>query len=118
MDKRNKAEQFRKARKNLFKRCYKIGVTSDAEMFILVKRKGKSYTFTNTNVPLWEFQKIDYSKTVAKTAADFEPTCQQGKKVEFSRISGRNSALSTLGIKVPAAPQLDLCLLARQGRND
>ena len=58
MDKRNKAEQFRKARNNFFKRGYKIGIQSDAEMFILIKRKDKVYTFTNTNLPFYAYQAI------------------------------------------------------------
>jgi hypothetical protein len=58
MDKRNKAEQFRKARNNFFKRGYKIGIKSDAEMFILIKRKDKAYTFTNMNVPFCACQAI------------------------------------------------------------
>jgi hypothetical protein len=49
MDKRNKAEQFRKSKNNFFFRGYKIGIKSDVEMFILMKRKGKFYTFTNTD---------------------------------------------------------------------
>ena len=56
MNKRTKAEQFRKARNNFFKRGYKIGIQSDAEMFILIKRKDTSYTFSNTSHPFWTSQ--------------------------------------------------------------
>jgi hypothetical protein len=55
-EKRNKAEQFRKSKQNFFRRAYKIGVKSDTEIFILMKRKGRTYTFTNTNTPSWPSQ--------------------------------------------------------------
>ena len=125
-DKRNKAEQFRKSKKNFFKRGCKIGIKSDAEIFVLIKRKGKLYKFTNTNRPSWPSQaeivrstslKIpvnwplkDCSKATAKTAADFEPKPRQSKDTESSpAASGQDFALSALGIKAPTALRLDLC---------
>ncbi|RDL36279.1 uncharacterized protein BP5553_06891 [Venustampulla echinocandica] len=108
MDKRNKAEQFRKAKKNFFKRGYKIGLKSDAEIFILIKRKDKSYSFTNTNLPFCTCQAIDYNKTIAKTATDFEPTSSQERNTGFSQAICKDSALSILGIKAPTPPQLEL----------
>jgi len=60
----------------------------------------------------------DYSKTIAKTAADFEPTSRQGKNAGSTPAPGKHSALSTLGIKAPMVPQLDLCLRGgREGDN-
>lgn len=56
MEKRNKAKLFRKARKNYFRRGYKISVKSDAKIFILIKKNEKSYTFTNTSIPFFGFQ--------------------------------------------------------------
>jgi len=58
MDKRNKSEQFRKSKINFFKRGRKIGVNSDAEIFIWIRRKGKCYTFANTDLLPKEFQAI------------------------------------------------------------
>jgi hypothetical protein len=69
MDKRNKAEQFRKSRKNFFQRAYKIGIKSDVEMFILMKRKGKLYTFTNTDHSFWPSQVEIVGKWVDKIAS-------------------------------------------------
>jgi len=50
MEKRNKAEQFRKARNNFFKRGYQIGINSDTKMFIWMERKDKLYTFANMSL--------------------------------------------------------------------
>jgi len=47
MDTRAKSEQFRKRKKNYFKRGHSIGVTCNAELFVLFKRNGKFHTFTN-----------------------------------------------------------------------
>ena len=58
MDKRNKAEQFRKSKKNFFRKGYKIGITSNVEMWILMKRKGKNYTFTNTDTPFCQVEMV------------------------------------------------------------
>lgn len=44
---RNKAEQFRKAKKNFFRRGHEICFKSDAEMLILVKRNDKFHRFFN-----------------------------------------------------------------------
>ena len=51
MDKRNKMELFRKGRKNFFKRGYENGLKWDAEVFMFVKKKDKSWTFTNMSHP-------------------------------------------------------------------
>lgn len=69
MDKRNKAEQFRKSKNNFFRRAIRIGIKSDVEMFILMKRKGKSYTFTNTDDPFWPSQAKIVGKWVDKIAS-------------------------------------------------
>jgi hypothetical protein len=48
-DRRVKSEQFQKTRNNWFKRGFKIGYTSKAELWVVIKRKGKFYTMTNTD---------------------------------------------------------------------
>ncbi|XMA13702.1 hypothetical protein WAI453_006493 [Rhynchosporium graminicola] len=53
MDKRAKTEQFRKRKNNFFHRGYDIGVACDTEVFILFRRNGKFYTFTNTEKLVW-----------------------------------------------------------------
>lgn len=52
MDRRGKSEQFRKTRNNYFKRGFKIGDTSEAELWVVMKRKDKFFTFMNTDNPL------------------------------------------------------------------
>ena len=69
MEKRKKAEQFRKSKKNLFYRAYTIGIKSDVEMFISMKRNGKFYTFTNTDRPFWPSQVEMVGKQVDKIAS-------------------------------------------------
>lgn len=48
MEEKYKAEQFRKTKKNFFRRGHKIGITSNVEIFVSMRRKGRLYTFTNT----------------------------------------------------------------------
>lgn len=45
---RCEAERFRKSRNNFFFRGHKICVKSEAEMLILIKRRGKFYRFYTT----------------------------------------------------------------------
>jgi hypothetical protein len=47
MEKRAKSEQFRKRRNNYFQRGYDIGIACEAELFVLIRKKDKIYTFTN-----------------------------------------------------------------------
>lgn len=90
MEKKTKAEQFRKSKNNYFKRGYNIGKKSQVEIFVLMKRNDKFWTFINTDRPFWSSQADIVSQTVpelpshtakrlknrniavAKTAADFE----------------------------------------------
>lgn len=58
MDKRNKMELFRKGRKNFFKRGYENGLKWDAEVFMFVRKKDKSYTFTNMSHPFCTCQAV------------------------------------------------------------
>jgi hypothetical protein len=46
---RRKAEQFRKARNNYWRRGYEIGHKCGAEMLVLMRRNGKIYRFTNSD---------------------------------------------------------------------
>jgi hypothetical protein len=51
-------ELFRKGRKNFFKRGYENGLKWDAEVFMFVKKKDKSYTFTNMSHPFCTCQAV------------------------------------------------------------
>ncbi|KAH8772309.1 hypothetical protein BGZ57DRAFT_855392 [Hyaloscypha finlandica] len=134
MDKRAKSEQFRKRRNNYFQRGYDIGITCETDMFILFKRKGKFYTFTNMDELVWPTQeeivskiglKANYFKSdlhkqrnlvISKTAADFATTSRaknnasRANKTTSSlpNTSSNVSAFSALNIKTPESPQLDL----------
>jgi hypothetical protein len=46
---RNKAEQFRKARNNYFRRGHEICCKSEAEVLVLIRRKGKFYRFSSSD---------------------------------------------------------------------
>jgi hypothetical protein len=46
---RNKSEQFRKARNNYFKRGNEICQKSEAEILVLIRRRGKFYKFWNSD---------------------------------------------------------------------
>jgi hypothetical protein len=46
---RNKAEQFRKARNNYFRRGHEICHKSDADILVLIRRKGKFYRFSSSD---------------------------------------------------------------------
>ncbi|CZT53517.1 uncharacterized protein RSE6_15137 [Rhynchosporium secalis] len=132
MDKRAKAEQFRKRKNNFFHRGYDIGVACDTEVFILFRRNGKFYTFTNTEELVWTKEDIVsqmYSRrnsswsnpskqrnlVMSKTAVDYETTSRAQKKA--SKANKTNSSPSNtsedtsisrlLGMKAPESPQLD-----------
>lgn len=66
MMERDMSEQFRKSRNNYFKRGYQIGVKSDAKVFVLMERKGKFYTFRNTDRQFWQSQIDIVSRAIHK----------------------------------------------------
>lgn len=132
MDKRAKSEQFRKRRNNYFQRGYDIGITCETDMFVLFKRNGKFYTFTNMDeLPSQEEfvskmgLKANYFKSdppkqrnlvISKTAADFATTSRAKKNARraskttssLPNTSSNVSTFSALSIKTPESPQLDL----------
>jgi hypothetical protein len=131
MDKRAKSEQFRKRKNNYFQTGYDIGITCDSDLFVMFKRKGKFYTFTNMDevvLPTQEeivsrvskrtISNLTFSKqrnlVISKTAADYATTSRaKRKRSRANKIispppNTSDDALSALGIKTPVSPKLDL----------
>ena len=46
---RNKSEQFRKSRNNYFRRGHEICRKSEANMLVLIERKGRYYRFLSSD---------------------------------------------------------------------
>jgi hypothetical protein len=48
-----RTEAFKNSKSNYFTRGFNIGKDHQAEVFVLIKKDGVSYTFTNTDLLLW-----------------------------------------------------------------
>jgi hypothetical protein len=48
-----KTKGFENSKGNYFKRGFNIGKDHQAEVFVLIKKNGVSYTFTNTDMVRW-----------------------------------------------------------------
>jgi hypothetical protein len=94
MDKRAKSEQFRKRKNNYFQTGYDIGITCDSDLFVMFKRKGKFYTFTNMDEVVLPTQEEIVSKRSLKTN-NFESDLLQATQFSnFQNSCGLRNDLS------------------------
>ncbi|KAI9774178.1 MAG: hypothetical protein M1839_001880 [Geoglossum umbratile] len=84
----NKAtdEKFRKRKNNILKKGDELRLLCGADVFILLRRKGRYYTYKSTDQPSWPptLEKIDqsYPPPVKKTPIEFD----QGLKSEHKKM--------------------------------
>ncbi|KAL6722263.1 hypothetical protein ACLMJK_001370 [Lecanora helva] len=87
---RRQRESFRKRKKTIFKNAHAMSKRCKAEVYIIVLRKGRWFTFTSTEKLGWpptpESMANVYPLPVALTSADFESAPQ--------RISSSGAAIS------------------------
>ncbi|KAH7016634.1 hypothetical protein B0J12DRAFT_705646 [Macrophomina phaseolina] len=93
------SEQFRKRKKNYFRRALEISQQSGADIYVLIRRNGVHYSFNSTNSSAWPPDPKDLSsmKHNTNTAADLTLTASR----DFNTKSGNRGGLRTKPSKLP-----------------